>query len=122
MQKNRNYSYLLIIAVAILCFFGTGCGEKKNENLMLHLAFDEGSGTSTSDSAKKLSDTEVHYRFTHAAYMEDREPQWRTKGIEKGSLLFDGSSTWLEYSPEEICISGEAFSISVWIAPRVRVG
>lgn len=118
LQRNRNYSCLLIAAVVILCFLGTGCGEKKSADLMLHLTFDEGSGISLSDSAKKLPDTELHYRFTHAAYMEDKEPQWRARGIEKGSLLFDGSSTWLEYSPEEICVSGEAFSISVWVAPR----
>lgn len=50
--------------------------------------------------------------------MEDREPQWREKGVEGGSLLFDGCSTYMEYAPEEICIDGEAFSVSVWVAPR----
>lgn len=118
-RKNRKYPCALIAAaIMIMCFLCAGCGKKESDDLMLYLAFDEGKGVLASDSAKKLPDTEVHYRFTHAAYMDDREPQWREKGIAKGSLLFDGSSTWLEYSTEELSVSGEAFSISVWVAPR----
>ena len=108
----------LIAAFALIMLTCTGCGKSKESNLMLHLAFNEGSGAAAKDSAENLSDTEVHYRFTHAAYMENREPEWRKNGISKGSLLFDGSSTWLEYGPEEICVSGDAFSINVWVAPR----
>ena len=116
-RKNRKYPCALIAAaIMIMCFLCAGCGKKESDDLMLYLAFDEGKGVLASDSAKKLPDTEVHYRFTHAAYMDDREPQWREKGIAKGSLLFDGSSTWLEYSTEELSVSGEAFSISVWVA------
>ena len=108
----------LLAAFALIMITCTGCGKSKESNLMLHLAFNEGSGAAAKDSAENLSDTEVHYRFTHAAYMENREPEWRKNGISKGSLLFDGSSTWLEYGPEEICVSGDAFSINVWVAPR----
>lgn len=108
----------LLAAFALIMITCTGCGKSKESNLMLHLAFNEGSGAAAKDSAENLSDTEVHYRFTHAAYMENREPEWRKNGISKGSLLFDGSSTWLEYGSEEICVSGDAFSINVWVAPR----
>lgn len=61
----------------------------------------------------------MHYLFSHAAYMDDREPQWRESGVEGGSLLFDGCSTYLEYPSDQICVDGEAFSVSVWVAPRV---
>ncbi|MDE7297373.1 MAG: hypothetical protein K2N94_00920, partial [Lachnospiraceae bacterium] len=93
-----RHRFALLAAVMILiCFAGTGCGSKANADLMLHLAFDEEGGTTAKDSAKKLQDAEVHYRFTHAAYTENMEPEWRKSGVTKGSLLFDGSSTWLEY-------------------------
>lgn len=101
---------------AVAC---TGCSNSKKESdVLLHLAFDEKSGLTAKDSAKKVQDAEVHYQFTHAAYMDSLEPEWRESGVVAGSLLFDGSSTYLEYEPEEICISGDAFSISVWVAPR----
>lgn len=104
----------------MMAVMAAGCyGIKKDsEDMLAHFAFDEKSGTVISDSTGNLQDAEVHYLFSHAAYMNDREPQWREKGAEGGSLLFDGCSTYMEYSPEEICIDGEAFSVSVWVAPR----
>lgn len=102
-------------------FSPTGCqgGRKDSEEMLMHLAFDEGSGTAVSDSSGNLQDAQVHYLFTHASYMDDREPQWRDTGVEGGSLLFDGCSTYIAYAPEEICVGGDAVSISVWAAPRV---
>ena len=60
----------------------------------------------------------MNYRYTHAVYTEKKEPEWRVKGVDKGCLLFDGNSTYIEYTPEEICVEGKAFSVSVWVAPR----
>ncbi len=121
-QKQRRGAVCRCLLLTVFLFMaaltGAACGSKTNPDLMLHLAFDEEGGTAAGDSAKKLQDVEVHYRFTHAAYTQDMEPEWRENGVEKGSLLFDGSSTWLEYSPEEIAVSGDAFSVSVWVAPR----
>lgn len=116
-RKLFGSSMLAILLFFIFCSTAA-CGGEKNTDLLLHLTFDEGSGVTVSDAAKKMEDAEIHYRYTHAAYMEDREPEWREHGVEKGALLFDGSSTWLEYAPEELCVSGDAFSISVWVAPR----
>lgn len=114
---KRKYG-IILAAVLLLAMACAGCGKGEGKDLYLYLAFDETSGNMAEDSAKKLGDAEVHYRYVHAAYMDNREPQWRDCGIEEGSLLFDGSSTYLEYGPEEICISGDTFSVSVWVAPR----
>ena len=35
-----------------------------------------------------------------------------------GSLLFDGASTYVAYDAKELCVSGNALTISVWVAPR----
>lgn len=119
MRSRKRFENVLLAALVLVILCGsTGCGGSKNADLLLHLTFDEGSGITAADSTKKVQDAEVHYRYTHAAYMEDREPEWRENGVVKGALLFDGSSTWLEYGPEELCVSGDAFSISVWVAPR----
>lgn len=116
--KRKKYWVTLVAVMIVLLMSCTGCGKKENANLYLHLAFDEASGTTAKDSAKKAEDAEVHYQYIHAAYMDDRDPQWRKCGIKEGSLLFDGSSTYLEYDPGEICVAGDSFSVSVWVAPR----
>lgn len=116
-KKHWLYRITAMLMLLILC---TGCQSNPtdSENLMLHLAFDEKGGTMASDRAGKLQDSEVHYLYNHAAYMENQEPEWRDTGVEEGSLLFDGCSTYIEYSADEICIEGDAFSISVLVAPR----
>ena len=116
--KRKKYWVVLAAVMTVLLMSCAGCGKKENADLYLHLSFDEASGTTAKDSAKKAEDAEVHYQYIHAAYMDDRDPQWRKCGIKEGSLLFDGSSTYLEYDPEEICIAGDSFSVSAWVAPR----
>ena len=85
---------------------------------ILYLSFDEGQGAVVQDLSGHLQEADIHYQFLTPAYTDSMEPQWRTVGVEGGSLLFDGCSTCIAYEPEEICASGNALSISVWVAPR----
>lgn len=116
-RKKCMYLAAFLSAFAVLC---TGCKSSGSdtENLILHLAFDEKGGTTVADSAGKAQDAKVHYIYNNAAYMENKEPGWRESGMEGGSLLFDGCSTYIDYSADEICVGGEAVSVSVWVAPR----
>lgn len=116
-RKKCMYLAAFLSAFAVLC---TGCKSSGSaaENLILHLAFDEKGGTTAADSAGKAQDARVHYIYNNAAYMENKEPGWRESGIEGGSLLFDGCSTYIDYSADEICVGGDAVSVSVWVAPR----
>lgn len=116
-ESIRKMKTVFLMFLLVLC---VGCQSKKEqpENLMMHLAFDEKGGTMAGDSAGKLQDSEVHYLYNHAIYMENQEPGWRDSGVKDGSLLFDGCSTYLEYAPDEICVEGDSFSVSVLVAPR----
>lgn len=96
-----------------------GCGtQSADDELMMYLTFDETEGNEAADSAGKLETQQVQYQYTNAAYTDSMDPQWRDCGVKDGALLFDGSSTYLEYKASELCVSGDAFSISVWVAPR----
>ena len=90
----KRRAFLTLLMLAVLCLTLTGCSDSAHKkDLLLHLAFDEGSGVTVKDSAEKLPDTELSYGFSHAAYMDDQEPQWRSEGISGGCLLLDGTST-----------------------------
>ncbi|MDE5825550.1 MAG: GH32 C-terminal domain-containing protein, partial [Lachnospiraceae bacterium] len=117
----KNRGIYLIAVVSMLIVLCTGCkGEVEDSNdLLLHLAFNEKSGTEVSDSAGKLQNAEVHYMYNNAVYMENQEPGWRDAGVEGSSLLFDGCSTYIDYSADELCITGDSLCVSVWVAPRV---
>ena len=78
-------AFLLLVGVSILWL-----GNDNSEKLILHLAFDENSGSEVIDSTGKNKNAEVHYIYNHAVYMENREPEWRSTGVEGGSLLFCG--------------------------------
>lgn len=93
--------------------------DANSEDLLLHLAFDEGSGLMVKDSSGHLPDTEMNYGFAHATYMENQDPQWRTEGISGGCLLLDGASTYVQYKRNDITIEGPALTIQVWVAPRM---
>lgn len=95
-----------------------GDRDPHSDQLLLHLSFDEGSGTTVKDSSGNLPETEIDYNFSHAAYMDNQEPQWREDGIKGGCLLFDGSTTYVTYNKNHIAVEGSALTISVWIAPR----
>lgn len=120
MRFRGKWKGMLILCGILMTTVSGGCGvgAGDSKNLLLHLKFDEKAGTAIEDSSQKTKQGEVNYRYTHAVYTEKKEPEWRVKGVDKGCLLFDGNSTYIEYTPEEICVEGKAFSVSVWVAPR----
>lgn len=119
MKKFRVCRRAGVLLLALLAFTCTACaGGGDSEKLLLRLSFDEGSGSQVSDGAGKARPAEVNYLFTDAAYMENRDPEWRTEGIRGGCLLFDGNSNYVAYEPEELLVQGEALTVSVWVAPR----
>lgn len=109
---------VLTVLLALACTACSGRGTGNPENLLLSLNFDEGSGNQVLDSAGGAGTAEVAYNFTNAAYMENRDPEWRTEGVQGGCLLFDGNSNYVSYDPEVILVQGEALTVSVWAAPR----
>ena len=106
------------MAVLLMTSLLLAACQSDDDSLLLYLNFDEKQGSEIEDQAEKLDAAEVNYNFTHAAYIEDRDPQWRDTGVAGGSLLFDGSSTYISYPAESITVSGKALTISVWVAPR----
>lgn len=118
-MKKLSKLILIVLTIALMMTL-SACGDKNphRQDLMLHLAFDEGSGTTLKDSAGKMPDVELDYGFSHAAYMENQDPQWRKEGISGGCLLLDGSSTYLNYKRTDITVEGSALTVQVWIAPR----
>ena len=120
-QTGSKLIFLLMLSAVLAAFFA-GCSGDNNESnpegILLNLRFDEGSGNQVSDSAGAVEPTEVAYNFTNAAYMENRDPEWRTQGIQGGCLLFDGNSNYVSYAPGTLLIQGEALTVSVWVAPR----
>ena len=115
---NRARRALLLALALVLSLTACSGGGGKAENLLLYLSFDEGSGNQVSDGAGRVQPAEVNYLFTNAAYMESRDPEWRTEGVQGGCLLFDGNSNYVSYEPEELLVQGEALTVSVWAAPR----
>lgn len=107
----------LLLAAAALSAAASGCGAKEKD-LLLHLTFDEGAGTTVTDSSGHLPDGEVSYLYTNALYMDSQDPQWRSTGVEGGSLLFDGSSTFISYDKSDLAVEGSSLTVSVWAAPR----
>ncbi len=112
---KRLLPVLLVLALSI----SIACAETAPEEpALLHLSFDEGQGITVRDESGHLKDANIQYQYIAPAYTQPMEPQWRDIGAEGGSLLFDGASTFVAYSPEEICLSGSELTISVWVAPR----
>ncbi len=89
-----------------------------DDTVLLHLGFDEGQGAVVRDLSGHLRDADIQYQYLAPAYIDPMDPEWRTVGVTGGSLLFDGCSTSIAYAPEEICVSGSALTVSVWVAPR----
>lgn len=110
---------LLFLLVALLLMTCSALGESAHRDaVLLHLSFDEGQGSIVRDISGHLEEANIQYQYLAPAYTTPMDPQWRDIGVEGGSLLFDGASTCVAYSPEDICVSGEALTISVWVAPR----
>lgn len=122
MKKNCTKRLAAVLAaVLLLTMVCTGCqsgGETGNpEGLLLSLSFDEGSGNQVQDGAEQLQPAAVAYNFTNAVYSDSRDPEWRG-GVQGSSLLFDGNSNYISYTPEELLVQGETLTVSVWVAPR----
>lgn len=115
MKWNQRIALLLTTAAAGLLLSGCGGTEK---DLLLHLSFDEGSGTTITDRSGQMPDAELNYLYTNAVYMDSQDPQWRDSGIEGGSLLFDGNSTYITYNKQDLAVEGTSLTVSVWVAPR----
>lgn len=109
-----------VVMTAVLLLGLTACGNQDahKKDLMLYLAFDEGSGVTVKDSSGNLPDVEMNYGFSHAAYMDSQDPQWRETGISGGCLLLDGSTTYVGYKRTDMTVEGKALTIQAWIAPR----
>ena len=114
-MKKRFLALLLILALLIPAAVAE---TAQQDAILLYLPFDEGQGVSVQDASGHLHETNVQYQYLTPAYTDSMEPQWRKIGVEGGSLLFDGASTYVAYAPEEICVSGDKLTISVWVAPR----
>ena len=106
----------LPLVILLLAALLAGCGGEKD--LLLHLTFDEGSGTTVTDASGNAGTAEVSYLFTNPAYNTAQDPQWRDSGVAGGCLLFDGCSNAVSIKPEVLCVEGDAFTISAWVAPR----
>ncbi|MCM1283076.1 MAG: GH32 C-terminal domain-containing protein [Muribaculaceae bacterium] len=117
MRKIRR---LCVLALGVGMLVTGGCGSEKSvqHTEILHLTFDEGTGSLVADSTQTHGDSEVQYRYTKAVYTEDMDPQWRECGMQGGSLLFDGNSTYISYDADELSLDGQELSVSVWVAPR----
>lgn len=112
----RKIKLILVLTLILAAF--TGCGGQNNNNLMLHLEFNEEKGVVCNDSAKKQSPAKVQYVLSNGTFQDPVEPGWRTNGILKGALQFDGYSTFVKYEYEDFNASGKSLSIDVWVAPR----
>ena len=118
MKKRSMLGALCLVIVLLLTFTACNGSDPHKKDLMLHLAFNEGSGVTVKDSSGNLPDVELDYGFSHAAYMESQDPQWREKGISGGCLLLDGSTTYVGYKRNDITVAGPKLTVQVWIAPR----
>lgn len=118
MKKRVSMIAAAFLAV-VLAMTLAACGSDTHKNdLMLHLSFDEGNGVTVKDASGNLPDVEMNYEFTHAAYMDSQDPQWRENGISGGCLLLDGTSTYVTYNRNNIMVEGKALTVQAWIAPR----
>ncbi|WP_379161437.1 GH32 C-terminal domain-containing protein [Paenibacillus sp. sgz5001063] len=89
--------------------------------LMMHWAFDEGTGASTLESISRIRD-DIESVFNQKEFAGRSGPQWR-QGVTGSGLLFDGYSTSIAHRVDEEDTNGEqktlsALSIGVWVAPR----
>lgn len=117
-RKRILCAALSLTMVLALCAGCQSAGNGGGDTPLLSLSFDEGSGNQVSDSAGQVQPAAVAYTFTNAAYKDSRDPEWRTGGVQNGCLLFDGSSNYISYAPEELLVQGDALTVSVWAAPR----
>lgn len=115
-MKEKRALWTGLLLSAAIAVSAAGCGSKKSSEL-LHLSFDEGTGNQVTDTVSRQPN-EISYVFTKTPFNTQQAPQWREQGVQGGCLLFDGSSNAVAYEADAFAAQGDAFSISVWVAPR----
>ncbi|MFW6270034.1 MAG: GH32 C-terminal domain-containing protein [Bacillota bacterium] len=68
------------------------------------------------DYSRNIKD-DINYVFNDAKYKPSSPPLWRNGIIDNG-LLFDGYSTWIRRSKDNIAVPKEKLTIEAWVAPR----
>ncbi|WP_125776626.1 GH32 C-terminal domain-containing protein [Antribacter gilvus] len=82
----------------------------------MYWSFDETTGRTAQDSGSGVAD-DVAYVFNDAADKPDSDPLW-SEGVQAGSLLFDGYSTYLQRDGSSALTPSSTLSIEAWVAPR----
>ena len=98
----------VIVLACMLLALCAGAETAPGDAAVLHLSFNEGHGSVVHDESGRMMPADVQYQYLTPAYTDPMDPQWRQVGVEGGSLLFDGCSTFISYPQEEICVSGRA--------------
>lgn len=112
---KKIIALLLILSLTLTL---AACGGSHSKDLLLQLSFDEGKGTQVSDASGHLEPETLEYLYTNAVYMDPQEPQWRENGVSGGTVLMDGTSTFVSYNKSAITVEGQQLTISLWAAPR----
>ncbi len=107
---------LLLVLVLFILTISSSLAEPARNDMLLYLSFDEGAGSVIRDASGRLPDGNVRYQFLTSA--DPMDPQWRDTGVENGSLLFDGCSTCIAWPASDLCLVGNALTVSAWVAPR----
>ncbi len=81
-----------------------------------HWSFDEGQGNMALESITGCKD-QIEYALNKGRFQSPQNPIWR-EGIVGTALFFDGYSTYIRKSANEIKKPRLELSILVWIAPR----
>jgi sucrose-6-phosphate hydrolase SacC (GH32 family) len=106
-------SILLCVLLA-----NAGCRDQE-DSLAAHWTFDDGSGEMLTEKVSGQT-RHIHYVFNREnqplLYKEASDPLWRSAGVSKGALLFDGYSTYIEDA--DFKMPRDEFTVSVWVAPR----
>ncbi|TES56775.1 hypothetical protein E2L07_03750 [Halalkalibacterium halodurans] len=88
-----------------------------SRELLGHWSFDEQEGKHTKEQVTGRKQR-IHYFLNEGKYQPPRDPMWRNDGIENGTLLFDGYSTWIESPPHHIPVPEDEITLEAWVAPR----
>ncbi|MBP5307550.1 MAG: GH32 C-terminal domain-containing protein [Clostridia bacterium] len=132
-MKKRHFLKILTALFATALFFGvvacnnteSGSSSGKNEietdpmegRLTFELNFDEESGNDVFDN--KGDAYPVEYVFANAVFKGDEEVRRISRSAIKGNCLaFDGYSNYIEIPNSRAGVTGESFTIDVFVAPR----
>ncbi|MGO4548514.1 GH32 C-terminal domain-containing protein [Paenibacillus sp. 2TAB23] len=120
MKKIRFGQYGLFLALSILVLGMAACTSESDEKgLTGYWNFNEQTGENIVDLVSEEKQ-HVNYVFNERnqplLYKKHSDPLWKKIGINGGSLLFDGYSTFIE--KEKFDTPEDQLSIGVWVAPR----